>query len=117
RLPRGGRRGLGRAGQPGRPVAPAGQAQPAARLTPATALAPLTRRDRCPYRRFTPMTTEAAQPQVSTSSEGHGLNERALHALPLRVVKRYLDAQGLNSATLIAWNALFAAFPIVLITF
>jgi membrane protein len=35
---------------------------------------------------------------------------------PVRVIKRYLDAQGPNWATLIAWNALFALFPIVLVT-
>jgi membrane protein len=45
-----------------------------------------------------------------------GLKERVLHAFPLRVAKRYLDAQGPNWATLIAWNGLFALFPMVLIT-
>jgi membrane protein len=39
-----------------------------------------------------------------------------VHWFPVRVVKRYLDAQGPNWATLIAWNALFALFPMVLIT-
>jgi membrane protein len=42
--------------------------------------------------------------------------ERLLHAFPVRAIKRYLDSQGPNSATLIAWNALFAVFPIVLVT-
>ena len=37
-------------------------------------------------------------------------------AFPVRVVKRYLDAQGPNWASLIAWNALFAIFPILLVT-
>ena len=42
--------------------------------------------------------------------------KRLARSFPLRVVKRYLDAQGPNWATLIAWNALFAFFPIVLAT-
>jgi membrane protein len=45
-----------------------------------------------------------------------GLKERVTHSFPVRVAKRYLDAQGPNWATLIAWNALFAFFPMVLIT-
>jgi membrane protein len=44
------------------------------------------------------------------------MKKRLLGSLPVRVVKRYLDAQGPNWGTLIAWNALFAFFPIVLIT-
>jgi len=40
---------------------------------------------------------------------------RLTRAFPVRVVKRYLDAQGPNWATLIAWNALFALFPMVLV--
>jgi membrane protein len=36
-------------------------------------------------------------------------------AFPVRVIKRYLDANGPNWATLIAWNTLFAMFPIVLV--
>jgi membrane protein len=37
-------------------------------------------------------------------------------SFPVRVVKRYLGAQGPNSAILIAWNGLFAMFPILLVT-
>jgi membrane protein len=44
------------------------------------------------------------------------MKERLLRSFPVRVVQRYLDAQGPNWATLIAWNALFAFFPIVLVT-
>lgn len=40
---------------------------------------------------------------------------RLTRTFPLRVAKRYLDAQGPNWATLVAWNALFALFPMVLI--
>jgi membrane protein len=39
-----------------------------------------------------------------------------LDLLPVRVIRRYLDAQGTNWGTLIAWNALFAFFPIALVT-
>jgi membrane protein len=42
--------------------------------------------------------------------------KRLLNSIPVRVIKRYLDAQGPNWGTLIAWNALFAFFPIVLVT-
>lgn len=31
-------------------------------------------------------------------------------------MKRYMDAQGGNWATIIAWNAFFAFFPMILIT-
>jgi membrane protein len=48
-------------------------------------------------------------------AEHRGLKERLTHSFLARVVKRYLDAQGPNWATLIAWNGLFALFPIVLI--
>lgn len=41
--------------------------------------------------------------------------KRLARSFPLRVVKRYLDAQGPNWATLIAWNGLFAFFPMVLV--
>lgn len=41
---------------------------------------------------------------------------RLLDILPVRVIRRYLDQQGPNWGTLIAWNALFAFFPIVLVT-
>jgi membrane protein len=44
------------------------------------------------------------------------VKERLVGAFPVRVVQRYLNAQGPNWATLIAWNALFAFFPIVLVT-
>jgi YihY family inner membrane protein len=44
------------------------------------------------------------------------MKKRLLTSFPVRVVKRYLDAQGPNWGTLIAWNALFAFFPIVLVT-
>ncbi len=44
-----------------------------------------------------------------------GFAKRLARAFPVRVAKRYLDAQGPNWATLIAWNALFAFFPIVLV--
>jgi membrane protein len=44
------------------------------------------------------------------------MKQRLLGSLPVRVIKRYLDAQGTNWGTLIAWNALFAFFPIVLVT-
>ena len=45
-----------------------------------------------------------------------GLKQRVGRSFPVRVIKRYLDAQGPNWATLIAWNGLFALFPIVIIT-
>ena len=35
--------------------------------------------------------------------------------LPVRALKRYLDAQGPNWATVIAWNAFFAFFPITIV--
>jgi YihY family inner membrane protein len=41
--------------------------------------------------------------------------DRLLASFPARAVKRYLEAQGPNWATLIAWNGLFALFPIVLV--
>ncbi|HEY2705203.1 MAG TPA: YihY/virulence factor BrkB family protein [Candidatus Dormibacteraeota bacterium] len=44
------------------------------------------------------------------------MKRRLLNSFPVRVIKRYLDAQGTNWGTLIAWNALFAFFPIVLVT-
>jgi len=40
---------------------------------------------------------------------------RIKRAFPVRVGKRYLDNRGPNWATLVAWNGLFALFPIVLI--
>ncbi len=44
------------------------------------------------------------------------MKRRLLNSFPVRVIKRYLDGQGTNWGTLIAWNALFAFFPIVLVT-
>jgi membrane protein len=44
------------------------------------------------------------------------MKARLLDILPVRVIRRYLDHQGPNWGTLIAWNALFAFFPIVLVT-
>ena len=45
-----------------------------------------------------------------------GLKERLLASFPIRVVKRYMEVNAPNWATIIAWNALFAFFPIVLVT-
>jgi membrane protein len=44
------------------------------------------------------------------------MTRRLLNLLPVRAIRRYLDNQGPNWGTLIAWNALFAFFPIVLVT-
>jgi len=44
------------------------------------------------------------------------MKERLLTSGPVRVIARYLNAQGPNWGTLIAWNALFAFFPIALVT-
>src|SRR4030081_3023456 len=60
------------------------------------------------------MTAEAASHQAAAAHPG--LKQRITHSFPVRVIKRYLDAQGPNWATLIAWNGLFAFFPIVLLT-
>ena len=50
-------------------------------------------------------------------AEGRGgIVQAVLRTFPARVVKRYVDAQGPNWATLIAWNMLFALFPIILVT-
>ena len=40
---------------------------------------------------------------------------RLTRVFPVRAVKRYLDAQGPNWATLIAWNGLFAMLPMILV--
>ena len=40
---------------------------------------------------------------------------RLRRTLPVRVVARYLGRNGPNQATLIAWNLLFATFPLVLL--
>jgi len=45
-----------------------------------------------------------------------GLKDRIGRSFPVAVVRRYLDAQGPNWATLVAWNAMFAMFPILLVT-
>jgi YihY family inner membrane protein len=60
------------------------------------------------------MSVEAASHQAAAAHPG--LKQRITHSFPVRVIKRYLDAQGPNWATLIAWNGLFAVFPIVLVT-
>jgi membrane protein len=44
------------------------------------------------------------------------MKRRLLRSFPVRVVRRHLDAQGSNWATIVAWNAFFAFFPIVLVT-
>jgi membrane protein len=43
------------------------------------------------------------------------MKDRLLRLLPVRVVRRYLDAQGGNWATIIAWKAFYAFLPIVLV--
>ena len=43
------------------------------------------------------------------------MKQRLLRSFPVRVGRRYLDAQSGNWATIIAWNAFFAFFPIVLV--
>jgi len=43
------------------------------------------------------------------------VKHRLRRLLPVRVVLRYLDRQGGNWATLIAWNLIFAFFPIVIL--
>lgn len=40
--------------------------------------------------------------------------DRAGESLPGRTLRKFLEDQGPNQAVLIAWNALFAAFPIVI---
>ena len=49
-------------------------------------------------------------------SEARDAADRVARSFPVRVVKRYLDAQGPNRAVIIAWNGLFALFPILLVT-
>jgi len=48
--------------------------------------------------------------------EARAAAEQVTGSYPVRVVKRYLDAHGPNWAVLIAWNGLFAMFPILLVT-
>lgn len=43
------------------------------------------------------------------------LKDRALGLFPVRVVRRYSDAKGSTWAIVVAWNGLFAFFPIVLV--
>ena len=43
------------------------------------------------------------------------MKDRLLRSFPARVVRRYLAASGPTWATVIAWNLLFAFFPIVLV--
>jgi membrane protein len=43
------------------------------------------------------------------------VKSRLLESAPVRIARRYLDAQGGNWATIIAWNAFFAFFPLVLV--
>jgi YihY family inner membrane protein len=42
-----------------------------------------------------------------------GVKQRLVGSLPVRAVRRFLDAQGPNWATIIAWNLFFAFFPMV----
>ena len=44
------------------------------------------------------------------------LGRRLSRSLPGRAFVRYMDAQGGNWATLVAWNAFFAFFPMLLVT-
>jgi membrane protein len=41
------------------------------------------------------------------------VKDRLLGSLPIRALRRFLDAQGPNWATIIAWNMFFAFFPMV----
>jgi membrane protein len=59
------------------------------------------------------MSAQAAGQQAAARP---GLKQRIARSFPVRVVKRYLDAQGPNWATVIAWNGLFAFFPIIIVT-
>ena len=48
------------------------------------------------------------------AGKARALAERALKTLPGRVVRKFAADNGPNQAVLIAWNALFSIFPIVL---
>jgi len=48
------------------------------------------------------------------AAKARALAERALKTLPGRVVRKFAADNGPNQAVLIAWNALFSIFPIVL---
>ena len=41
------------------------------------------------------------------------MKDRLFNSLPLRAISRFLDAQGPNWATIVAWNLFFAFFPMV----
>ncbi len=41
------------------------------------------------------------------------MKSRIFNSLPIRAVRRFLDAQGPNWATIIAWNFFFALFPMI----
>ncbi len=41
------------------------------------------------------------------------MKHRLFESLPIRAVRRFLDAQGPNWATIIAWNLFFALFPMI----
>ncbi len=43
------------------------------------------------------------------------MKDRLLTSLPMRAVRRFVDAQGPNWATIIAWNLFFAFFPMVIL--
>jgi membrane protein len=44
------------------------------------------------------------------------VKDRLLRSLPIRAIRRYLDRQGSNWATIVAWNLFFAFFPMVILT-
>ncbi|TMC50216.1 MAG: YihY/virulence factor BrkB family protein [Chloroflexi bacterium] len=52
---------------------------------------------------------------MAAGSGGAAMKDRLLQSFPARVVRRYLTARGPTWATVIAWNLLFAFFPIVLV--
>jgi membrane protein len=43
------------------------------------------------------------------------VRDRLVTSLPVRAIRRYLDAQGPNWATIVAWNLFFAFFPMVIL--
>lgn len=51
------------------------------------------------------------RPLHSTSIDA--VKDTLLNSLPVRAVRRFLDAQGPNWATIVAWNLFFAFFPMV----
>ena len=56
---------------------------------------------------------EAAEGRAEVTKSG--LKDRLLRSFPVRIVRRYDQADGGTWATVIAWNALFAFFPIMLV--